>query len=208
MRRISSSFSLAHLLMVVAALTTFVTVAVVLKDSAATVEVVVASVDLQRGDSPGPAELDTVSVEAGNAVLSQMVTSEDDLTGLHLAHPIEAGQPILRNNLELVGASEGGRTFTLSADAYVVAGLGLTVGDRVDLVSSGIEPGFVAGGVEVVRLPQTDSLGGFAAASNTSWITVSVDEEQVLAIVESLANGEIQIVRSTGSASLKVEVGS
>lgn len=205
MRRLRSSFSLAHLLMLVAGLVTFVATAVVLRDSSATVEVVVAAADLQAGTELANAQTATIELAANDPLLDQFLPAGSQLEGQHLSHSVSQGQPILVQDLAAASTSSGGRTITVPAEAYVVTGLGLGVGDRVDLISADIASNFVVAGVEIVRLPQAEALAGFGAVSASSWITVKVSSDEALAIATSIATGPIEVVRSTGA--VPVEIG-
>ncbi len=205
MQRLHSTFSLAHLLMVVAGLVTFVAIAVVLRDRAAVLEVVVASEALDEGSPIARAPLGVVEISANDPLASFFVAAGTDVTDQFLSRPVAKGEPLLLSDLQAADDAPGRRTMTLSVDQLVLSGLGLRLGDRVDLIATSSDgaSGFVVADVEVVRLPASEALPGFGAAAGASWLTIEVSEPQALAIASANATADVDVVRSSGARPLE-----
>lgn len=205
MQRLHTTFSLAHLLMVVAGLITFIAVAVVLRDRSAVLEVVVAGEALDEGSPVSSALMETVEIAANDPLAAYFVVVGTDVSGQYLARPIAKGEPILGSDLQIADEAPGRRTMTLPVDRLVLAGLGLRFGDRVDLIATTSDgaSGFVVADVEVVRLPSSETLPGFGAAAAASWVTIEVSEAQALAIASAQATATVDVVRSSGASPLQ-----
>lgn len=201
MSRLQSTFSLAHLLMVIAGLITFLTVAVVLRDRSSVVAIVVAADSLDEGSPAGSVTFGTVEIAANDPLVPFYVSAGADVSGQYLSRPLAKGEPLLLSDLQRAEQAPGHRTMTLPADQLVIRGLGLRVGDLIDLISttSGGESSFVVAGVEVVRLPSAEALPGFGAAASSSWVTIEVSEQQALAIAAAQASTTVDLVRSSGA---------
>ena len=196
--------------MVVAGLGTFVATAAVLEDRSATVEVLVASVDVERGELIDPSSFDVVFVPSNHPLIDQFA-EPGPRAEAQAARTIAAGEPLLATDLVAVSAARSPRTFVVPIGDRVVDGLGLVVGDRVDVLAPpprstvvGGDGGatmtgeFVAKGLRVARLP-TESAGGFVAASSPGFVTVEVTEDELARLVGALAVGEVAVARSTGA---------
>lgn len=82
------------------------------------------------------------------------------------------------------------------------AGGSLGVGDRVDVIDTvdGVAR-YVALDVEVTKVSAPSSSGGITrGAGREFFVVVQVDALQALAIAEALADGKLNVVRSTGAA--------
>lgn len=218
MARTAGRVGLPHLSMVVAGLATFVLVASVLQDRSDTVEVWVAADDLAPGAALDARHLTAVEVAADDPLTGVLLPVAGGAPAGRVRHVVAAGEPVLASDLVAVDDVAAERTFAIPIDRSVVDGLGLALGDRVDVIgavdpgpggdsaeSSSERIGYVVVDVEVVRLPAGESAGAFAAAgSRETWITVSVDHEQALRLSASLDAGEVDLVRSTGAVSIEV----
>lgn len=200
-RLAGTRLTLAHGLMVVAGLVTFVLVASVLQKREATVEVLVATSDIAAGATVTEADFDVVDISAADPLLPVLLSQLP--AGSVVTSALAAGEPLLRSDVVVAGGVASGRTFTLEVDRLVVDGLGLAIGDRVDVigVDAGGRVGFVVVDVAVSRLPGDAQGSAFAAAaSRSAWVTVTVDEAQALALSGARRLGAIELVRSTGAA--------
>lgn len=198
---------LPHALMVVAGLLTFVLVASVLQDRSETEQVWVVDTDVAPGAAIEAADLVAVEISADAPLLGPLLRVADGVPVGRVRNGVVAGEPLLASDLVPVDESSVGRTFTIPIDTMVVDGLGLIRGDRVDVIGSfvGGDMGYVVVDVEVVRLPGETTSGAFAAAgSRTTWVTVSIDDAQALALSAAIDRGEVQLVRSTGAAAITV----
>lgn len=199
--------TLAHGVMLLAGLVTFVLVASALAQRSATVEVVVAAASVQVGTPAAQAEVDVVDVDAGSTVVASLVRP-GDLTGdVVLGRRLEPGEPLLRTDLVPATDRAGLRTIALPVERLVIDGLGLRSGDRIDVIAVSTDGSsrYVVADVGVARLPGEVAMGlGRAVETSTTWLTVSVSDAQLLDLAAALGSGEIVVARSTGA--LPVEV--
>lgn len=187
--------------MVFAALVTFVAVSAALRDRRATVDVLVASNDLSRGQVVAPTDFDVVALPTSGTLLDTWMTPLDDASG-QLIRPLAEGEPLLGSDLVPIEDGSASRTFTIPVDDRVLDGLGLIAGDRVDVVGTAPNglPSFVVGAVRVVRLPDGSTGSPLSGRLGPGFVTVEVNEQQVLALVAALRVDAVDIVRSTGAA--------
>jgi len=194
--------------MVVAGLVTFVLVASVLQDRSETEEVWLVASDVAAGAEIEAADLAATEIASDTALIDSLLRVSDGVPAGRVRSGVVAGEPLLASDLVAVDESSVGRTFTIPIDTMVVDGLGLIRGDRVDVIGEtlGGEMRYVVVDVEVVRLPGSTTSGAFAAAgSRTTWVTVSIDDEQALALSEAIDRGEVQLVRSTGAVAINFD---
>lgn len=201
-RRTPRQFTMAHGLMVLAGVITFLTVSSLLRDRNETITVVVASQELLAGSEVAANAFRAVDIPADNDLATELVLHTDLVGGGQLARNLAPGEPLLRSDI-LPSASEvAQRTITIPVWRSTIAGLGLQIGDHVDLIGNN-DSGTVAFLVSdsiVSRLPSASSTGAFGSTSGReSWITVQVDESQALDLATALRSGDIEVVRSTGA---------
>ena len=194
--------------MMIAGLATFVLVASVLQDRSETEQVWVANSDVAAGAAIKESDLVAVEVASDAPLLAPLLRVADGVPVGRIRNGVVAGEPLLASDLVSVAESSAGRTFTIPIATMVVEGLGLIRGDRVDViglfVSGGM--GYVVADVEVVRLPGASNSGAFAAAgSRTTWVTVSIDDAEALALSAAIDRGEVQLVRSTGAVAIRID---
>ncbi len=193
--RLPARFTLAHGLMILAGLMTFVLVNGALADKREMATVVVASAQAEAGRSMTP---ELVELPASTPGLEYFATVEN-LQGKVLARPIPEGQPIMKDDLVDAGSLDF-RTFALPVDSYQIEGLRLSRNDRVDVVGfdeTGT-PTYLASDLVVVGTSST-SVEGLGSVRD-SYITVQVDDLQALALSQGQRNGPLHVVRSTGAA--------
>ena len=81
-------------------------------------------------------------------------------------------------------------------------GATLVIGDRVDVISMvGEEPVFVASDLEVVSIADTTQTG--LSAAGPYHVVVGVSPAQALALARAVADGSVEILRSTGTDALE-----
>jgi hypothetical protein len=79
------------------------------------------------------------------------------------------------------------------------AGATLEVGDRVDVISMvGDSPAFVATDLEVVDVGESTQSG--LAVAGPYHLVVAVGTDEALALARAIAEGSVEILRSTGAA--------
>lgn len=205
---VRTRLTMAHGLMLAAALVAFVATTRVLQDRQQRVEVVVASAPIKRGEpvSDGRSGLTTISIAADN-ILAGMLVQPGDVPSGHLVRDLHVGEPLLRTDV-IIGVGGGGsRTLALPVDRSQIEGLGLSAGDVVDVIgvdSSG-ELALVAAGLRVAHLPSSTPPAAFGAVSGAGFVTVEVTTEQAIALVRALDAGTgvgreaVQLIRATGA---------
>ena len=198
-----SGLTLAHGLMVISALLTFVAVSSVLEDRSATVEVLVVRSTIQDGAPVRADNLTAITIAAGHPLVDQLTPALAFDEGL-ARRPLQPGEPLLRSDVLVVEGRGGARTFTVPVDDRVIEGLALRPGDRIDIVGVGASGGIdvVASDLEVARLPDGSATGGFAGSVGSSFVTVEVTPAEVINLVAALRVDEVEIVRSTGAPPL------
>jgi Flp pilus assembly protein CpaB len=194
--------TMAHAVMVLAGLVTFVLVATVLRERSATVEVVVAAEDLPAGTPLTRASLALVAVDAGSALLGSLARPADLVDGVVLWRPVASGEPLLRSHLGSGASTSGRRTLALPVERLVVDGLDLRPGDLVDVVAVASDGSarYAVSQVEVARLPGSGPTGlGRPVETATTWLTVAVSRDEALALASAMGSGRVVVVRSTGA---------
>ena len=203
--------TLAHAMMILAGLLTFVLVASLLRDRDKTVEVWVAAESIESGTLIDTSQLAVVEVSANDPLLSSLlVAGEVVLTG-RVGASLEKGEPLLRTDLVADGLVAAGRSFTIPVDSLVLDGLGLRVGDRLDVIGLAADDSvhYTIVDVAVTRLPGVGQTSAFSSASSrAAWVTVEVDEEQALALSQAILRGDLELVRSTGAEPIELTVSS
>lgn len=214
-RRFPTSFTLAHGLMVLAGLATFVTVGSVLAERDAMTTVLVTARPARAGTPVVEIATQPHSVPADTPFLSELATIEDLGPGRALARELGAGDPIFVWDLVPTGSGNLTRTATVEVDSFVIGGLGLVVGDRIDVIgvdaSATGTPGararsFVVADVRISRLPETGGVDALRFGAVAAFVTVEVSDVQALALAQARAAGPLDIVRATGAVALTPEV--
>ena len=205
-RRPPTRLTLAHGAMITAGLATFVTVGSVLRDRDATVEVVVLAADAAPGTASGELPLTSITVSADAPFLEIMIRPEALPAEQALSRPLSAGDPLLRSDLVAAETPVLTRTASVSVDPVAIAGLGLVVGDRVDVIGLGPDEQsrFVLDDIRVSRLPGLSGPDGLLSGPSSSFVTLEVDDAEALALVTAQRLGPIELIRSTGAPGIAV----
>ncbi len=195
--------------MVLAGIVTFLTVSSVLRDRQETVAVMVANQELVAGSGLEAGAFETVQLQADSQLVGQLATVSDLSQPGQLGRDLGPGEPLLVSDIRPMEDDNALRTIAIPVWRSTIAGLGLRIGDRVDLIGAGQngELGFVVTDAAVSRLPGATSAGAFGSeAGRESWITVQVTDQGALDIALALRAGDIEVVRSTGAAQLDAAV--
>lgn len=196
-------FSMAHGLMVLSGLLAFVLIATVLGDRAERIGVAVARADIAAGTVVRPALFETSELPADSPLASKLVTPDRLRNATWVAsRSITAGDPLRRSDLARGRSRPGLRSMSIPVPRENAAGGSLGVGDRVDVIDTvdGVAR-YVALDVEVTKVSAPSSSGGITrGAGREFFVVVQVDALQALAIAEALADGKLNVVRSTGAA--------
>lgn len=192
--------------MLTAGLATFVTVGSALRDRDATVDVLVAAAPSAVGTASETLAVETVAIDADTVLLDRLVRSGALPVGLALGRPLAAGDVLLRSDFVESGSPTMVRTASLAIEPAVIDGLGLVVGDRVDVL--GVDDlgatRFVVSGVRVARLPRAVGADGLLTGPGSSFVTVEVTAEEAVALDAARRLGPIDLVRSTGAPEVAV----
>lgn len=128
-------------------------------------------------------------------------TDLEEIEGWILARSLAEGELIDRSAVIRPGAAEGLRTMSLPVPIEHAAGATLVVGDRIDVISMVSDaPAFVAEDLEVVSIAETTQTGLSGVAPYH--LVVAVTPEQALALARAIADGSIEILRSTGAGTI------
>jgi Flp pilus assembly protein CpaB len=135
--------------------------------------------------------------------LEHLVTEEDlpVLEGWLAARSLAEGEPIGRTDLVRPSAGEGLRTMSIPVSVEHAAGATVVVGDRVDVISMvGDAPAFVATDLEVVGIGEASQTG--LTVAGPFHVVVAVEPEEALALARAIADGSLEVLRSTGAATI------
>ena len=125
----------------------------------------------------------------------------EHLEGWIVGDSVREGELIHRSLVIRPGTGDGLRTMSIPVPAEHAAGATLVVGDRVDVISIiGDEPVFVAADLEVVSIADTTQTG--LAGGGPYHLVVGVNREQALALARAIADGSLEVLRSTGADGL------
>lgn len=202
-RPLRSRFSMAHVVMVLAALIAFVLVLVVLRDRSQHVFVGVAVVDVEQGSrlTAGSVELTRIPAVAA-AALRDLVDADEMQRALDegavASRSIQAGTTLRATDLHS-GGSDGrlDRVMSFEIDSARAAAGSLVAGDIVDVLAAHGDDGaeVVAQGIEVVAA--RSGSGGFGSSSLV--LSLAVDPPTALRLAAAAAGDDVFVVRSTGA---------
>jgi Flp pilus assembly protein CpaB len=172
-----------------------------LQNRDATTLVAVAAEPMAEGTPFRARDITLVPLAADFVGLTHLVGEADvgDLEGWIVTRSIAPGEPIARSALIRPGAGDGLRTMSIPVPMEHAAGATLEVGDRVDVISMvGDSPAFVATDLEVVDVGESTQSG--LAVAGPYHLVVAVGTDEALALARAIAEGSVEILRSTGAA--------
>ncbi|HUP70371.1 MAG TPA: hypothetical protein VM142_11215 [Acidimicrobiales bacterium] len=195
---------MAHGLMVLSGLLAFVLMATVMGDRSERIQVAVAQADIAAGAILRSTLVKPSELAADSPLASSLVSLAMVRSGKWTAtRAIAAGDPIRRSDLARSQNRPGLRSMSISVARENAVGGALGVGDKVDVID--VVDGravFVVTDVEVTKVATPMSSGGITrGAGREFFVVVQVDPSQALALAEALADGKLDVVRSTGAAS-------
>lgn len=196
-----SRLSGAHGLMVASGLLAFVLVATALDDRGATVRVAVAATDVPAGGAVSADRVRWAELPADSDLAGELVSPGELRGGRRVAtQAIASGQPVLRRALAGEHDGDGLRWLSIPVAREHAAGGALRPGDRVDVIDvvDGVAR-YVVTGAEVARVGPGRTDRGLTAGSREFHVVVRVDAEEALALAEALADGSLEVVRSTAA---------
>jgi Flp pilus assembly protein CpaB len=170
------------------------------------VRIVVAATELRAGHLVGASDIAYASVRADDATLAALVHPEDlaGPDGWITTSAIQPGEPLRKTDLRAPSAPAAQRAMSIPVDPeHAVAG-DLRVGDRVDVIEvEGRSARYLLTDAEVLAVP--DAAGGIAGGLRAFSVTVAVDDGTALQLAVAIRSGQLEIVRSTGSAPSTVQ---
>lgn len=191
--------SLGHLAVAVAALLAFVANVAFLRSMDERVAVAVAARDISGGEPIRAGDLTTTQLGADDTVMAGLVVSLDGTEGMVAGRDIAAGELVSRADLLGSVAPAGMTAMAVPIDPAHAAGGDIRVGDRVDLVdvdAAGMAS-YVVRDVPVVSVSESGT--GALSVSSGRHIVVGLDEQAVLAVAAAIADGEVDVVLTTGA---------
>ncbi len=192
--------SLSHIAIASAVVLAFVLNFLALQSRDATTLVAIADSSIAAGSPLTPDIVRLVPLSADFEGLDHLVGESDleDLDGWIVGRSVREGELIDRSLVVRPGAGEGLRTMSIPVPVEHAAGATLVIGDRVDVISMvGEEPAFVATDLEVVSIADTMQTG--LSGAGPYHVVVGVSPEQALALARAIADGSLEMLRSTGA---------
>jgi Flp pilus assembly protein CpaB len=165
--------------------------------------VAVAAAPIAEGTALGPDVVRLAPIPSDFEGLEHLVAGDDlaALEGWIAARPLAEGEPIGRSDLVRPGGGEGLRTMSIPVSVEHAAGATVVVGDRVDVISIvGDAPAFVATDLEVVGIGEASQAG--LTVAGPYHVVVAVEPAQALALARAIADGSLEVLRSTGAATI------
>lgn len=198
-RRSRRRLSIGHIAVAVAAILAFVANLAFLRSADESVAAVMTARPVAAGDAIGPGDLTTTQLRADSSVLSGLVTSLDGLEGRIARRHLEAGELVGRGDFLSGAAPDGLRSMAVPVDPAHAAGGTIRVGDQVDVIDVGADgtASYVVRRAPVLAL--SDQATGALAGSGGRHIVIGLNADQVLAVAAAIADGEVDVVVTTGS---------
>jgi Flp pilus assembly protein CpaB len=187
--------------MIVSGLLAAVLVLAVLRARADTVLVAVSRAEIPAGATVGAGEVKWVEVAADSPLLSAMVGkarlgSEPWVAGRRVAK----NDPITRDVLRTAAAPSSLRAMSVPVASEHAVGGALTAGDRIDVIDVREDSStYVLQDAEVLAVGGGRTGGIGSVAGGGFHVTVALDDEAALRLAFGMADGKIEIVRSTGA---------
>jgi Flp pilus assembly protein CpaB len=194
--------------MVVSGLLAFVFIAASLRDRAATIDVVVAATDLPAGTALDTANTKTVTLAESSPLAGSMLRLDALGADVVTRAPLRAGEPILASQIDDTPTTSGLRAMSVPVERANAVGGDLRVGDRVDIadVDRDGNATWLVTGVQVIDVG-ADRVG-LTGVDGSFYVVVDVDAPGALRLAAGLADGKVNVVRSTGADPITTSVGS
>lgn len=198
-RRVMRRWSIGHLAVAVAAILAFVANLAFLRSQDDATPVVVAARAIEAGEVIEREDLSTTMLRADAGLLATLLTSAEGMEGRVASRPLGEGELVGAGDLLDGAGPDGLASMSIPIDPSHAAGGVIRVGDRVDVVDVDGEgaAGYVVRNVPVLAVSSSGS--GALAATGRDHLVLGLDEEQVLAVAEAIADGEVEVVVTTGA---------
>jgi Flp pilus assembly protein CpaB len=193
--------------MVVSGLLAFVFIAASLRDRAATIDVVVAATDLPAGTALDTANTKTVTLAESSPLAGSMLRLDALSADVVTKAPLRAGEPILASQIDDTPTTSGLRAMSVPVERANAVGGELRIGDRVDVadVDRDGTAVWLVTGVQVIDVGADRA--GLTGVDGSFYVVVDVDAPGALRLAAGLADGKVNVVRSTGADPITTPVG-
>jgi Flp pilus assembly protein CpaB len=201
-RTLHSRLSRGHLAMLLAALLAVLGNYAVLRAADDTTRVAIAAEEIRAGQPVTAAQLAFSDVKADGDVLATLLAPERlaAVEGMVARVTLAPGELVRASDLQPPSAPAGQRAMSIPVEPeHAVAG-DLRAGDRVDVIEvDGRTATYLVTGAEVLAVPPTGGQG-LAGGLRAFSVTIAVDDATALDLAVAIRSGQLEVVRSTGSA--------
>ena len=208
-RRWLAAVSGAHLLIVATGVLALVANLVLLRrGEEPPAQVAVSRVALAPGRSLQPGDIQLTPLDVSESVASHLVSEEElaEYQGWVITRRTAAGSLLTKESLRSPLSTVEFRAMSFPVDADHAVGGDLVHGDRVDVIRVDDEQAFfVATDLKVLGV-STQSEGALGLSGGGFHLILEVDDRTALALALALANGQVEVLRSTGSVPVEVRV--
>ena len=190
---------MGHMAVSVAAILAFVANVAFLRASDSALTVVASARDLPAGHVVGDGDFTTTQVQADESVLSTLITAPEGLQGRVVRTPLARGSLVSRTDLLVPTTPDGLVSMSVPISPAHAGGGTIRVGDIVSVVDVGPDDvaAYVVRGVPVVAVSEVGS--GALGVSGSDHVVLAVDESDVLALAEAIADESVDVIVTTGS---------
>ena len=204
-RRFFGSFSLGHLLMLLAGLLAFLLVLAVLRDTSVTSFIAKAATDISAGTTVDAADIELVEI-SGDTLVGAVLTSDqvnDIITGGQVTtRALSAGTLLQPADFTTAGFRSQIRSMSIPISPNRAVAGSVKQGDLVDIIATGDSGSWhVMTSAEVLAVADATT-GGFASGDYS--VTIAVDPLLSLRLACAITHFSIDVVRSTGSTPLEL----
>ena len=165
----------------------------------------VTAVDLLPGRSLQPDHIELIPMDVPEPVESGLISEAElgDYQGWVVTASLTSGSVLGKADLRAPFTTSEYRAMSLPVAIEHAAGGNILPGDRVDVIRvDDEEASFVATGLRVLEVPgRTDGAFGL---SGSFYLVLQVDDRTALLLALALAHAEVEVLRSTGSASVDI----
>lgn len=205
-RRRFPAISGVHLLILATGVLAFVANLAVLRGGEAPLsQMAVSRVDLAPGRPLQPQDVRLTPVDVEESVASGLISDSelDRYQGWVVTGRAAAGSLLSKANLRAPLSGSAFRAMSFPIEIEHAVGGDLVGGDLVDVIRVDDEQAsYVATGVKVLDVP--GQVQGGLGLSGDFYLVLEVDDRTALILALALSHGEVEVVRSTGSAPVTV----
>lgn len=204
-RGLTGRVSRGHVVMVVAGLVGVVASFAVLREQEGAARVMVAAREIRAGERVSADDFRSVAVTMSAPLLATVVRARDvaGVTGRIAGTTVAEGEIISKRMLRPRAARSGRRAMSIPIDPARAVGGRLAAGDRVDVLFAGEQAvSIIVVDAEVLAV-DARGRGGIGDSASPFMVTIAVSARQSQLVAAAVADGNISLARTTGSASSK-----